>query len=84
MLLYGNICPIVPRRYTHLLRQLINAKYGASLVAARNDQLVVDGLDDVFLRLAFQVFQHTLFHPVVDKAVAANGSYDDSRCRELF
>ena len=65
-----------------MARQLVDAIDGAALVAAGDDQLVADGLDDVFLGLAFQVTQHTLLHPQVDLLVDTDGADEDFRSKE--
>ena len=36
--------------------------------------MAVDGLDDVFLGLAFQMTKQTLFYPLVDLRVGAHGT----------
>ena len=76
---HGNIGPPVPWRHAHLARQLIDAKHGAALVAAGNDQLLADGLDDVLLGLALQVAQLAALHPLVNLAVAAHRTNEDVR-----
>ena len=69
VLFNGDIGPVVPGRDTDLLRQLIDAEDGTTLVAARDNQLVADSLDDVFLRLALQVAELALLHPLVNLLV---------------
>ena len=77
MLLRRHISPVVPGRHAYLARQLVDAVDRTPLVAAGNHQLSVDGLDDVFLRLALQVLQQSLLHPQVYLLVGANGSDED-------
>ena len=77
MLRHRHVSPPVPRRHTYLLRQLIDAEHGATLVAAGNHQLLPDGLDDVLLRPSLQVCQHALLHPLVYLAVTTHGTYHD-------
>ena len=78
MLLCRHVCPIVPGRYADLSRQFIDAVDRTSFVAARNHELSVDGLDDVFLRLALQVAEYALLYPLVDLRVYAHGTDEDA------
>ena len=79
VLLDGHVGPVVPGRHAQLLRQLVDAVDRAALVAAGNDNLLADGLDDVLLQAAFQVGQHALLHPLVNLAVHADGAHEDGR-----
>ena len=74
VLLDRNVSPPIPRRHSHLFAQLVDAKHSASLVAACNHQLLPDGLDDIFLGLAFQVAQLATLHPLVYHLVASHGA----------
>ena len=49
-----HVSPVVPRRYAHLLRELVDAIDGATAIASGNDQLTVDEGDDEFLVLALE------------------------------
>ena len=75
----GNICPIIPGRHAQLLRQFIDAKDGASAVAACNDELLTDGCDDVFLELTLQRLSIDFlgFHQLVDGCRMTDGSDDN-------
>ena len=77
MLLNRYICPEIPGRDTYLARQFVDAIDGAALVAAGDDELLADGLDDKFLGLALQVREQALFYPEVDLLVGAHGADED-------
>ena len=71
-----------------MTRQFIDAIDRTSFVTTGNHKLVPDGLDDIFLRLAFQVTELALFHPLVNLAVSPHSTYQDGRlclteCRPL-
>ena len=72
--LYGHIGPEVPGRDAYLARQLVDAVDSASLVAACDDELAVDGGDDILLGLTLQITQQSLFHPGVDLLVDSHGA----------
>ena len=75
MFLYWHISPVIPRRHTHLLGELVDTIDRTTLITAGNHQLRTNGLDDILLRLTFQCCQHPLFHPLVDLSVHTNGAY---------
>ena len=77
MLLDRHIGPVVPRRDTYLARQLVDAIDSTTLVAASDNQLVADSLNDIFLGLAFQIAQLSLLHPLVNLFVHTNSSNDN-------
>ena len=51
----GHVSPPIPRRDTYLLRQFVDAKYGAALITTSNHQLVANSLQNILLRLSLQV-----------------------------
>ena len=81
MFFHRNIGPVVPGGHAYLARQLIDTIDGAPFVAACNDELVADGFDDIFLRLAFQVLQFALFDLGVDGGVDTYSAYDNTGLR---
>ena len=78
VLLSRYICPIIPRAYTYLLTQFINAINGTTLVTARNHQLILHCHDDEHLRLALQLLdgRHFLRHLVDDGTLAHRTNHD--------
>ena len=67
-MLYRYVCPVIPRRYAHLLREFVDAKDGASAVAASNDELTIYERDDKLFTFALQQISvdALLFHQLVD------------------
>ena len=53
-MLYRHVCPVIPRRYAHLLREFVDAVDGASAVAASNDELTIYERDDKLFTFALQ------------------------------
>ena len=79
-MLYRHVCPVIPRRYAHLLREFVDAKDGASAVAASNDELTIYERDDKLFTFALQQISvdALLFHQLVDGCRMADGAYEDS------
>ena len=80
MVLYGNVCPVIPRRYAHLLGEFVDAIDGASAVASCDDELTIYYGDDEFLALALELSGVDTFlaHQLVDGGRMAQGSYQDA------
>ncbi len=79
-MLYGYVCPVVPRRYAHLLGEFVDAVDGSSAVAAGDDELFIHQGDDEFLALALEQISVDAFllDELVDGCRMADGSYEDS------
>ena len=57
VMLYRHVCPVIPRRYAHLLREFVDAIDGASAVAASNDELTIYERDDKLFPFALVDFR---------------------------
>ena len=79
-MLYRHVCPVVPRRYAHLLGEFVDAIDGASAVASCDDELMICEGDDEFLALALELSGINAFlaHQLVDGGRMAQGSYQDA------
>ena len=79
VMLHGHVCPVIPRRYAHLLGEFVDAIDGASAVAAGDDELVVHHSDDEFLALALEQISVDafLFDELVDGSRMSDGSHED-------
>ena len=69
MMFYRYICPIIPRRHTHLLGEFIDAINSTSAVATCNNQLIVNQRDNELLTFAFQQrgIEFMLFDKTIDE-----------------
>ena len=79
-MLYRYVCPVIPRRYAHLLREFVDAVDGASSIAACDDELTIYERDDKLFPFALQQISvdALLFHQLVDGCRMADGAYEDS------
>ena len=78
---YRDICPVIPRRYADLLRQLIYAIHSASTVTSHNDKSFVHTLhrilhepDHILLPVSFQI-------TYIDEIICNHRLYDVRRKR---
>ena len=79
-MLYRYVCPVIPRRYAHLLREFVDAVDGSPTVAACDDELTIYERDDKLFTFALQQISvdALLFHQLVDGCRMADGANEDS------
>ena len=79
LVLHGHVSPPIPRRHADALRDLVDAVDRAASVAARNDQVPVDDINDERLPLTFNGFDVPLllFDKTIYQSALTDGSHDD-------
>ena len=79
MMLHRHVGPVVPRRYSHLSRQLVNAIDGATSVAACNNQLAADHRNEELLATTLELrsIDLTFFRHFIDDGRVSYRSHND-------
>ena len=85
LMLHWRICHPIPRRHPDTLREVIDAIDGATLVAARNDEVAIYHIDQIRFPLSFNLTHVylSLFDEIIDDTAFADGAYKDG-CLEIL
>ena len=84
-----HVSPPVPGRYTHTLRDIVDAVDSSACVASGNDKawlFLIGHGEDIAFPLAFEVgfLDNALFDEFLDEWTLAIGAYDDLRATNIF